>query len=192
MESLKASTAGPIMAAALLLIAGIVPAIAGPARSAVLSIPNLPANSASLQSSQMQSLATKMVSLINADRLAPAYAAETKGEAQPLQWDERLARVAQAHSEDMVRRHYFDHVDPKGDSPVERFYKAGVQWHNMGENIAINFTILAAQNKFMSEPPFARNHRGNILNPKFRYVGVGVAHAPDGRLYITQDFADEK
>lgn len=133
-----------------------------------------------------------MLSLINRDRLAPAYVAETKGEAQPLRWDPRLAAIALAHSEDMIRAHYFSHVEPDNESPVERFYKAGIQWRSMGENIGIGASVAAAQAAFMSEPPAQPNHRGNILNAGFNYVGVGVAQAPDGRVYITQDFAQEE
>lgn len=137
-------------------------------------------------------LAKAMLHLINRDRLAPEYEAETKGLAHPLRWDPRLAEIARAHSEAMIRQHYFGHVDPDGDSPVERLYKAGIRWHSMGENIAINFTVPLAEAAFMNEPPAQANHRGNILNPVFNCVGVAAVRAPDARIYITQDFAEEE
>jgi uncharacterized protein YkwD len=137
-------------------------------------------------------LARQMLALINHDRLAPAYLTETKGLAQPLRWDPRLAEIARAHSEAMIQQHYFGHVDPNGDSPVERLYKAGIRWHSMGENIAINSTVPLAETAFMNEPASQPNHRGNILNPAFNSVGVGAIRAPDARIYITQDFAEEE
>lgn len=132
-----------------------------------------------------------MLELINADRVDPGNKAETRGRAHPLKWDPRLARAALTHSQDMVARHYFSHVDPKGLSPVERFYYAGVQWTAMGENIAKDPTAVRAEEDFMSEPRFKRNHRANILDSKFNYVGIGIARGPDGLLYVTQDFAQE-
>jgi uncharacterized protein YkwD len=140
---------------------------------------------------EVPTLAREMLALINRDRLAPAYHLETKGLAHPLRWDTRLAQIAVAHTEAMLRRHYFGHVDPNGESPVERFYRAGIQWRSLGENIAVNSTVSLAEDAFMSEPPSQPNHRGNILNPAFNSVGVAAVRAPDGRIYITQDFAEE-
>ena len=132
-----------------------------------------------------------MLELINADREDPGNKAETRGRAHPLKWDPRLGRAALAHSQDMAARHYFSHVDPKGLSPVERFYYAGVQWTAMGENIAKDPTAMRAEQDFMSEPRFKSNHRANILDSKFNRVGIGIARGPDGLLYVTQDFAQE-
>jgi uncharacterized protein YkwD len=136
-------------------------------------------------------LAKAMVELVNQDRSAPANDPETKGKALPLKWDPRLAAVALAHSEDMVQRGYFSHVDPNGNSPVERICNAGIRWESMGENIAINYTSPLAEAAFMNEPRFQVNHRANILNPKFNSVGIGIVRAPNGMLYVTQDFAYE-
>jgi uncharacterized protein YkwD len=144
------------------------------------------------QCPQVPPLARQMLELINRDRLAPAYDVETKGRAQLLRWDPRLAEIAYAHSEAMLRGHYFSHVDPNGDSPVERFNRAGIRWHSMGENIAINSTVPLAEASFMNETPSQPNHRGNILNPAFNCVGVAVVPAPGAQIYVTQDFAEEE
>ncbi|HUY12044.1 MAG TPA: CAP domain-containing protein [Terriglobia bacterium] len=133
----------------------------------------------------------QMLELVNADRLDPANRAETGGGAKPLKWDPRLTRAARAQSEGMAARSILSHYDPNGDSPVERIYRAGVQWVAVGENIAQDFTVAAAESALMNEPRFQENHRGNILSKKFNAIGIGVARAPNGRLYITQDFAEE-
>ena len=137
----------------------------------------------------MANRARQMLTLVNRDREDPANAAETHGRARPLRWNEKLAAVALAHSHDMLRRHYFAHVDREGRTPTDRINAAGIQWRALAENIAINRTITAAEKDLMDEPRFQQNHRGNILNPAYTDIGIGIAQAPNGDLYITQDFA---
>ncbi|MGH9402083.1 MAG: CAP domain-containing protein, partial [Terriglobia bacterium] len=136
-------------------------------------------------------LQRQLVEMVDADRLNPANAPETRGKAHPLKWDSRLAEAALKHSEEMATRHYFSHVDPNGDTPVDRVTRLGVQWRAMGENIAKNFTVPAAEEAFMNEPRFENNHRGNILNPQYNYIGVGIVYGSDGMVYVTQEFAQE-
>ncbi|HLI30450.1 MAG TPA: CAP domain-containing protein [Terriglobia bacterium] len=133
----------------------------------------------------------QMLSLVNADRLNPANDAETGGQALPLKWDPRLAQAALEHSEDMALHHYFSHYDLAGGSPVDRISRMGVPWRSLGENIAKNFTVVSAEEAFMNEPRFQPNHRANILNRKFNYVGIGIVRGPDGMIYATQEFAQE-
>ena len=134
-------------------------------------------------------LERQTLELINRDRVAPEYLAETRGRAHPLLWDERLAAVARAHSEEMARYGYFGHTAADGASPAERISSAGIQWAHVGENIASCQSIAQAESTFMDEPKFERNHRWNILNPDYTRVGVGIATGSDGMLYITEDFA---
>jgi uncharacterized protein YkwD len=129
-----------------------------------------------------------MYELVNRDRADPANALETKGRAAPLQWNDRLAAVARAHSLDMLNQGYFAHEDPQGRSVATRVEDAGMGWQSVGENIAIYGSVARAEAAFMNEPHFSKNHRGNILNPGFTEIGIGIVQASDGRLYITQDF----
>jgi uncharacterized protein YkwD len=132
----------------------------------------------------------RMLDLINGDRMAPSSFTETRGRARPLQWDDRLAAVARAHSEEMAQKRYFSHEGWDGSLPSSRVSRAGIQWRSTGENIAKTSDILQAESHFMNEPKFQRNHRANILNPSYTHVGVGIVKAPDGSLYITQEFAE--
>jgi len=134
-------------------------------------------------------LEKQTLDLINHDRLASEYLRETKGRARPLLWDDRLAAVARAHSEEMARNGYFGHRDSTGASPADRISSAGIRWTQVGENIASCQSIAQAESTFMDEPKFERNHRWNILNPDYTRVGVGIARGSDGVLYITEDFA---
>lgn len=136
----------------------------------------------------METLAKQMWALVNRDRQNPASTAETHGRARPLKWNDKLAAVALAHSRDMLRRRYFAHVDREGRTPTERINAAGIRWRGLAENIAINQTVADAERDLMDEPRFQQNHRGNILNPAYTDIGIGIVEAPNGDLYITQDF----
>jgi uncharacterized protein YkwD len=140
--------------------------------------------------SEFGRLEVQMWDMINRDRGAPSQMEETKGRAQPLVWDARLAAVARAHSEEMARDGYFSHRGEDGSLPMWRVSQARIQWLSTGENIAKASDVVQAETIFMNEPKFERNHRGNILNPNYTRVGIGIAKGPDGFLYITQEFAE--
>jgi len=152
----------------------------------------VPAESGPRQESgtnRMADLERQMWELINRDRRDPANSAETDGRSGPLRWSEKLAAVARAHSRDMLEQRYFDHVDRQGGTLSARINSAGITWRALGENIAINQTVSDAEAAFMNEPRFQQNHRANILNANYTDVGIGIVRAPNGSLYITQDFA---
>jgi uncharacterized protein YkwD len=132
----------------------------------------------------------QMLDLINRDRLAASSMEEMRGRGYPLQWDAKLAAVAQAHSEEMARSGSFSHMGLDGSTPAVRVSLAGIQWRSTGENIAMIGSIFEAETAFMNEPKFERNHRANILNPNYTRAGVGIARGADGSLYITQEFAE--
>ena len=161
----------------IVVLAGLI--LSAPARS------DTPQTS---DSDRMDSLEKQMWALVNRDRRDPANAAETRGRARPLKWNEKLAAVALAHSRDMLRRRYFAHVDLEGRTPTDRINAAGIPWRALAENIAMNRTVTEAENDLMDEPRFQQNHRGNLLNPAYTDVGIGIVQAPNGDLYITQDF----
>ena len=141
-----------------------------------------------LSAKRLADLEKQMWALVNRDRLDPATFAETRGRAEALKWNDRLAAVARAHSRKMIKQHFFNHIDPDGKTPLERINEAGILWQAYGENIALHESVKGAQAAFMSEPRFQKNHRGNILNTMYTEVGIGIAQGPDGSLYITQDF----
>ncbi|MFG2132003.1 CAP domain-containing protein [Streptomyces sp. NPDC048751] len=94
-----------------------------------------------------------------------------------------LTELAEAFSEDMAARGFFDHTDPDGASPWDRAAKAGIT--NLGgENIARGQADAAAvMEAWMNSP----GHRANILNCDFKTLGVGV-HYGSGGPWWTQDF----
>lgn len=94
-----------------------------------------------------------------------------------------LRELAEAFSEDMAARGFFDHTDPDGLSPWDRADKAGITSLG-GENIARGQADAAAvMEAWMNSP----GHKANILNCDFKTLGVGV-HFGSGGPWWTQDF----
>jgi uncharacterized protein YkwD len=89
----------------------------------------------------------------------------------PLQWDNRAGTVAQAHADDMVRRDYFSHTNPEGQSPFDRLRAAGVTYTGAAENIAYGYPTAAAvlQGWLNSD-----GHRRNLENCEYTHHGVGL------------------
>jgi uncharacterized protein YkwD len=93
-----------------------------------------------------------------------------------LTWHEEIAAVAQAHSRDMSRRNYYDHVDPDGEGLQHRLIRGGVAWNGLaGENLAIGTVDgRTVYSLWIDSPP----HRANIENCAFTHHGLGLQ---DGR-----------
>lgn len=103
-------------------------------------------------------------------------------EAGPLVSNAVLTDIAQAHSEDMSQRNFFDHVNPDGDGPGERIEASTYEWSTWGENIASGYrTPQEVVDGWMSSD----GHCANIMNPAFTEIGVG--YEPNGS-YWTQVF----
>lgn len=99
----------------------------------------------------------------------------------PLRIDSRITRAAQAHSDDMARRGYFEHDSIDGRSFADRMRAAGYPSPG-AENIAFGQT---SASEVMSAWLDSPGHRRNILDCDLTTIGVGFT--ADG-LYWTQDF----
>ena len=114
-----------------------------------------------------------------------------------LRWDNTLVDMARAHSDDMLKRNYFSHVSPNGESFKDRLVPAYSRTlRRAGENIWAGHgydysdsTLIARVivDSWMSSP----GHRANILNPNFNYMGVGVL-AMDKEIRATQNFIQSR
>ena len=124
-----------------------------------------------------------------------------------LEWSNRLADVATAHSLDMIDRGYFDHTNPEGLDPFARLQAAAVRgcpfpYENLLESTPYHEIVrqpsgagteetvdwwgseeLAEHTvaQWMSSP----GHRRNLLRSGSRRHGIGVA-SDDHRVVITQ------
>ena len=121
--------------------------------------------------------ARQILDLLNGER--------TQRGLRPLVWDGKLAQAALRHSQDMVRRNYFSHFSPEGESVTERVVATGADWRALGENLASNFSVKGAHTALMN----STGHRRSILKPNYGRVGIGVVSSP-GQIMVTQVFAD--
>ncbi|MFI1961794.1 sigma-70 family RNA polymerase sigma factor [Streptomyces althioticus] len=106
--------------------------------------------------------AAQVLALTNAQRAQAGCA--------PVKIDDRLARAAQAHSEDMSANGYFSHTGRNGSNFADR---ARAQGHPSpgAENIARGQGSAASvMDAWMNSP----GHRANILNCSLTSLGVGV------------------
>ncbi len=95
-----------------------------------------------------------------------------------LRIDRRLTRSALAHSRDMVENGYFAHESRSGASFDARISRTGwmrgrSRW-GVGENLAWGSLTRAPARAIVSEWMKSASHRRNILEPRFRTVGIGI------------------
>lgn len=104
-----------------------------------------------------------------------------------LNLDPVLSDVARRHSERMRDEGFFDHTDPTGGNPASRTQAVGLGFSMVGENLAkvsrVDDPAGIAHGLLMNNA----EHRANILDGRFRDVGVGVASNGD-TFWITQLF----
>lgn len=97
----------------------------------------------------------------------------------PLRASADLRRAAFYHARDMVRRDYFAHTSLSGLSMVGRIlytgYTSGARSWSVGENIAWGGGPLGSPLEIVKGWLRSPGHRANILNARFREIGIGVA-----------------
>ena len=97
-----------------------------------------------------------------------------------------LDAVARAHSEDMVARAFFAHENPDGDEWPQRLDRAGVRGYTLaGENVA-QTNEADPHDAVFAGWQNSPAHRENLVARPFNATGIGIARAPDGRLFYTQ------
>jgi uncharacterized protein YkwD len=115
-------------------------------------------------------LARAAVCLINSRRVARGV--------PRLRINHRLSRAAKWHTHDMVRRSYFGHVSRRGRDVVDRLYGAHYlggrfSWA-VGENLAWGSGSLGTPRKIVQAWMKSPGHRRNMLDRRFREIGIGV------------------
>jgi len=128
----------------------------------------------------------RVVELVNIERVNAGL--------PPLKRNDQLDLAVRDHTRDLVEDDYFAHdtmdwVDGELTSvcgPFTRMNLYYTGWSNAGENLAAGYsTPEAVVQGWMS----STGHRANILNPKFKEVGVGYYQGPAKYTYYWgQDF----
>jgi uncharacterized protein YkwD len=103
-----------------------------------------------------------------------------------LKASRRLSRSAGRYAAHMARHDFFSHVSPGGSTMTKRIrrsgYLRGARGWSIGENLAWGSGRLAtpveAVEGWMNSP----GHRANILSPRFRRIGIGIAAGAPVRM----------
>lgn len=121
---------------------------------------------------------SQMFALVNSERSKRGIAG--------LAWSPEIVAVARAHAKDMWERKYFGHISPDGKDVGDRLDAARIKYFLAGENLALAPTVTTAMNGLMN----SEGHRANILEPKFKKVGIGVIdNGFYGKMFV-QVFTD--
>ena len=106
----------------------------------------------------------------------------------PLKTDPSLRKAAHAYSQEMLVGGFFDHRNF-----VERMLRIHVPGPYVGENLAWGAGTTATPEGVVAGWLASPLHRKNLLQPRFRYVGLGVAvgsfSGVDGATIVAAEFA---
>ncbi|MFO7631406.1 MAG: CAP domain-containing protein [Caldilinea sp.] len=147
-----------------------------------LSMAPLPAKAQQVQPSDLFFSEVQTIYLINLERRKVGLA--------PLRWNRELNRSAREFAEDVVTNQpsgFCDHTDSQDRTPGERMRAAGfVRLGAWAENAVCGYTSPeAAVRAWMN----SESHRRNLLDSRFREMGVGYALSATNRGYIVVDLA---
>jgi uncharacterized protein YkwD len=172
--------AGLSLSSAFFLTGSISPVWAAPTNRQIVTLAQ-PMNLA-------QAIQQIALELVNRDRAAENL--------PPMEVDPLLSQAAQNHAEDMLRRNYFSHYSPEGQTPTDRLTAVGGYGYYPAENIVMdedrrfrspNIQVLESlENRWMQSP----KHRHNLMNPNYERFGYGFAVDPrSGRTFAVQMFS---
>lgn len=82
-----------------------------------------------------------------------------------------LEEAARMKAEHMAANEYFAHTSPDGVNPWYWFYRAGYNFINAGENLAVNFVDSDDVEQAWMDSP---GHRENIMNGSFTEIGIAA------------------
>jgi uncharacterized protein YkwD len=136
-----------------------------------------PAEIALLEETSADRVSERVLDLVNAARDRGQRCGEQfYPSVAPVRLSPRLNSVAADHAQDMVRRHYFEHVDLDGRTPADRVKAAGYRERLVGENIA--YGPMSAE-EVVEGWLASAGHCQNIMDPRFAEMGLALAPAPN-------------
>lgn len=112
-----------------------------------------------------------MLDLINQER--------RKAGVPDVKLDTNLRTVAQVKCKELIGLDYFSHQSPVYGLPFEMVTYFGIKCNKVGENLAMNCSVEAANIALMNSD----GHRKNILNPDYTHVGIGAYEGVKGKYY---------
>jgi uncharacterized protein YkwD len=157
------------------------------ALAALLVSSAVPAADALVARESNASVRARVVELVNAARShGRKCGRERYAAAPPLNVSRDLNDAAAGHARDMARKKYFEHQGRDGSQPKDRVLRAGYKSRLTGENIALGPESAEEVVAGWLDSP---GHCANIMDPRFRDIGVGVATGRGrGQIYWVQNF----
>lgn len=116
--------------------------------------------------------ATEVFDLLNVARVEAGV--------EPLAFSEALAEVASAHAREMYEDGYFSHRSPQTGTVADRVAAVSIPYSIVGENLALAPTAATVHDGLLDSP----GHRANMLEPRYRRVGVGAVIGPLGLMVV--------
>src|SRR5207245_2213360 len=101
-----------------------------------------------------------------------------------LEWSDRLAQAALAHSKLLAENRDLSHQFSGEPILQERVGAIGLRFNSVAENVAAALDVNTAHAALMKSP----GHRANILHQDYNAIGISIVEQGD-ELFITQDFA---
>jgi uncharacterized protein YkwD len=86
-----------------------------------------------------------------------------------------LQRAARAHSKEMIDKDYFKHNSASGQKFWHRLESFGYNWWTAGENILYDPGSQDSAESLFKVWMKSSDHRANILDKRFREIGVGAS-----------------
>jgi uncharacterized protein YkwD len=103
----------------------------------------------------------------------------------PLRIDGQLTALARERAVDMVRRRYFDHTNPEGETAFDVLRSRAYRFTYAAENISLASDEEQAEQGLWDSLP----HRRNMLGAYYRRVGIAVIQTAT-ECYVVQLFSD--
>ena len=143
--------------------------LAGPAAGTASAAPCSGAGADPVETPRKQ-IARSTVCLLNKQRAARGM--------KKLRFNRLLSAAATNHSSDMVRQQYFAHESKAGRDVVDRLthtgYLGSASTWTVGENLAWGAGSRSTPREIVTSWMQSPGHKANILNPRFREIGIGV------------------
>ena len=106
---------------------------------------------------------SRLVYLANQDRTSAGLAALTV--------DQRLINAATNKAIDMLKKQYWSHYGPNGETPWQFIIGSGYSYTYAGENLAKDFTDTDTVNTAWMN---SATHRANIMNVNYQNIGIAA------------------
>ncbi|MFN8423378.1 MAG: CAP domain-containing protein [Anaerolineae bacterium] len=162
--------AGRSLVAAIAIVVALAASLAAPAHARPTARPS--ADDAADAAAAAEAMLTKL----NAARAANGL--------RPYRSSPLLARVAAGHAREVAEHNHFSHTGLDGRSAKQRMADAGYGAGHTGVRTSENFVARATVDEGFDWLMSDKDHRPNMLDPKFREVGVGTGKTRYGFVWV--------